>query len=508
MTKKTYALNVPSLVVSYTAQSLSFALKTADLVGGTSITASNLGFALEEGFFVQFIKLFESSTISDSEVIAFLKTITDSSVVADAVATAFNKARADSAATADEIVFATFKAVANTATVTDALASALGTSRSDASETSDVRVNHFNKKPNDTVTATDDLDGVASLDDDQELQFIKDRTDAANFTDELYRRVDYTRPFAHTGSVSDNDTLAFSSLRADAYNVSEASTRAVGKVHADTSNITDSNTLHTVKPHTDNSNFTDSETKGTGTVRADAGSVTDNDTLALAKTLFAGANASFTPYKLRIIGGNGYIYFVSLADRGYFLGDVGNANHGGNTIRINNHPSGDLGTAEVTAWGYDDGYHTLILSSAYFPSELSASATAAAGLTVTSVSGRTRLDVTLRDAYTHALTKAFFETPSLTSVLYRQVDYVRAFTDTATVTDDLDGAASILDDQELQFVKDRTNTFSAAESKSLGSGKPFFETTSATDAGSIRSQGFSDFSFFAEDFVGASRTFT
>jgi len=38
--------------------------------------------------------------------------------------------------------------------------------------------------------------------------------------------------------------------------------------------------------------------------------------------------------------------------------------------------------------------------------------------------------------------------------------------------------------------------------------RAFTETTSATDAGSLRSQGYADFTYFAEDYVGASRTFT
>lgn len=153
--------------------------------------------------------------------------------------------------------------------------------------------------------------------------------------------------------------------------------------------------------------------------------------------------------------------------------------------------------------------------------------------------------------------------------------------DSLFVTDDVDGEASILDDQEIQFVKQRTDTafigdsiyiqrvyirdfshtaaaaddalfsvgktlsdtsgmsdstnvvtgkhiydipvaaetlafaFSSARADSALLGdvnevafnKTLLELTSTADAGSLRSQGYADFTYFGEDFVGASRTF-
>jgi len=201
--------------------------------------------------------------------------------------------------------------------------------------------------------------------------------------------------------------------------------------------------------------------------------------------------------------------------------------------------------------------------------------------------------------------------------IFRAVEYVRNLHDIANVTDDVDGEASILDDQEIQFVKQRTDAafvsdvlvatfvvirdftnaaalsdvittaftkntldtslaFDAAQlltgkhaydilvtadsasqafakhtldtplafdavnmltgkqvydipvttesaSKAfmrgradttlvgdanfVRPGKGLLETASTTDAGSLRSQGYADFTYFAEDYVGASRTF-
>jgi hypothetical protein len=177
--------------------------------------------------------------------------------------------------------------------------------------------------------------------------------------------------------------------------------------------------------------------------------------------------------------------------------------------------------------------------------------------------------------------KNLSENPNFTDTI-NTLALTKALTDGVNATDDLDAAASILDDQEMQFVKNTTNTaaitdafarvvaFTRSFSETpaitdvniLGVGKTvsenpafsdtnyvnfgkllseqpnftdvlalqvtlspfteapgvtdsadvvpnkvFLETPSLTDAGSLRSQGYCDFTFFAEDFVGASRNF-
>ena len=146
----------------------------------------------------------------------------------------------------------------------------------------------------------------------------------------------------------------------------------------------------------------------------------------------------------------------------------------------------------------------------------------------------------------------------------RQVDYSRSFDDDVYFTDDVDGEATILDDQEMQFFKfttdfagagdlfDRTVAYSRAFSDTAGfsestnlltskqiydipvaseniaksfsrlradsaligdaaivtPGKVLLDLASIADAGSLLSQGFtSDPNYFAGDYVGTSRAF-
>ena len=529
MTKK-YTLSAQSLAVTYTAQSLAFAIKTADVVGGTSIAASNLRFSIEQGFFVRFIRLFDNSAVSDSEMRAFFKGATDSSVLADAATTAFVKARADTAATADEIVFATFKALADTATVTDAATAA------------------FTKSPNDTIQATDDVDGAASILDDQEIQYFKTRTNIAVLTDE--EKFDSGKSQTNQLNVRDEIVMqrAYERAYADAYSASEVYASLVAKPASDSAGVTDtvSGRAHTklIKHEI-----------GTDEVRW-----FDNYSVATDRT-YQSIERAFDAQRENVTG-NGPSPHMLLnwlrspnPDTGRLWGDWLDDGEWDRDTVAGGEPQAAwlLSTymKVINIWGRILNYGAATgttpasmetyLRDVFIPNyphvfiqenhtaQLSKSVSDVASLTDTPAKsfGRSAADAgsvtdtrvstftsvrgettAAQDAYTRSLTKAFFETPLTSDVLYSQVDYVRAFTDTATVTDDLDGSASILDDQELQFVKDRTNTFSAAESKSLGLEKLFLETPSVTDAGSLLSQGFADFNFFAEDFVGASRTFT
>ncbi len=120
--------------------------------------------------------------------------------------------------------------------------------------------------------------------------------------------------------------------------------------------------------------------------------------------------------------------------------------------------------------------------------------------------GLTKADISLAaDLSQRAFGKNAADAANLADV-YRH-DASKAVTDGVYATDDIDGAASILDDQEIQFFKQRTDLMGVADVSVLSFGRYPSDTTSFTDAGSLLSQSFTfDPTYFAEDFVGASRT--
>ncbi len=123
----------------------------------------------------------------------------------------------------------------------------------------------------------------------------------------------------------------------------------------------------------------------------------------------------------------------------------------------------------------------------------------------------------------------------VTELFERLVNFVREFDDAAAATDvttfdtgkALEDAAGFTD-AELRFDGTKALTddgvvlesiskefapapildaFAAMDEVSKAPGAVKTDTASLTDTGSLRSQGYCDFSYFAEDYVGASRTF-
>ena len=104
---------------------------------------------------------------------------------------------------------------------------------------------------------------------------------------------------------------------------------------------------------------------------------------------------------------------------------------------------------------------------------------------------------------------------SVVEQFYRQVGYTRAFSDSSALVDttnmvtgkqlyDIPVATETL---AMSFTRPRSDSALFGDANVVSSNKVVFDLTSSTDAGSLRSQGYSDFTYFEEDFVGASTTF-
>jgi hypothetical protein len=101
------------------------------------------------------------------------------------------------------------------------------------------------------------------------------------------------------------------------------------------------------------------------------------------------------------------------------------------------------------------------------------------------------------------LTDAAVTVELVSNILSKQIE------DRVSSTDDWDGSASIEDDQEMYFTKQMSEIAAVTDVIAwlLTAVRNFEESALISDTGSLRSQGYCDFSYFAEDYVGASRTF-
>lgn len=75
------------------------------------------------------------------------------------------------------------------------------------------------------------------------------------------------------------------------------------------------------------------------------------------------------------------------------------------------------------------------------------------------------------------------------------------------VTDDLDGEATTNDDQEMTFVKVRSNLATMVDSFAHSTGTGLSDTIGSSDSGSLRGQGYCAFDYFEADYVGYSQSF-
>mgnify|MGYP003115272650 CR=1 FL=1 len=117
------------------------------------------------------------------------------------------------------------------------------------------------KNLSDQAFVTDDLDGQASTEDDQEISFVKTRTEIASITDVFDRDVAYIRNFSETPAANDSPA------------------KVVTRPAADSGTATDTfakNVVYLRKP-TDSFDTSDSDTIDFGAVKSEDGLLSDSE---------------------------------------------------------------------------------------------------------------------------------------------------------------------------------------------------------------------------------------
>lgn len=122
----------------------------------------------------------------------------------------------------------------------------------------------------------------------------------------------------------------------------------------------------------------------------------------------------------------------------------------------------------------------------------------------------------VNDDQTMLFNKGVTDVAGFTDLISMVVNYARASDDTVAAADHLSfDLAKPLSDVPIigeQISKGLskapiTDQFVVTDQPSLGTGLVKQDSTTITDSGSLRSQGYCEFSYFAEDYVGASQTF-
>lgn len=109
--------------------------------------------------------------------------------------------------------------------------------------------------------------------------------------------------------------------------------------------------------------------------------------------------------------------------------------------------------------------------------------------------------VSLSDQTTVSFSKSLTDSQTLTDAL--RYTFSKYLADGVAINDSFAATDGLL----YTFAKYTSNVVFAQDAAVLYPSKVISDMISVQDAGSLRSQGYCDFSYFAEDYVGASRTF-
>ena len=250
--------------------------------------------------------LADNPTVADIDILHFYKNLADIAITADTHRYDLVKPLTDDPSTADahaydfhkeagenitDIVDNDYlyfhKALTEAPSLVDAIDTiAFFKNTQDAAGFTDGETLAFAKFLVDNVYATDDVDGAASILDDQEMQYHKNTTNLAAVTDDFFRMVAYTREYNDAASFTDDDTLNVGKSSADSTYISDIETLASGKYSVDSSVFTDSNTFSFNKPLLDNTLFTDIDILAVGKNTSETVSgITDDETFATVKAL-------------------------------------------------------------------------------------------------------------------------------------------------------------------------------------------------------------------------------
>lgn len=165
------------------------------------------------------------------------------------------------------------------ATDSDTLSFAKGVTETPA--LTDARIFDFTKVISEQLFSTDDLDGEASAEDDQEIQFVKTRSDSSALTDNFSKTVTFSRTFTETPAVNDDQSFDVTKPITESPSTSDSFSKVVAfsRSFSDGSSASDIDTLNTGKNLSDNGGIIDSQVVQFTKASSDSGVAADSGSL-------------------------------------------------------------------------------------------------------------------------------------------------------------------------------------------------------------------------------------
>lgn len=361
------------------------------------------------------------------------------------------------------------KAFQDEASAQDFAEKSLGKASQESSELSDQTVWEFTKASSDsgfaqdevqsfsismakqdTVNVTDDVDGEASILDDQTINFLKVRQEVSIASDELTIILAYVRAFEDQSSVSENKYILIEKPRQDVSGVTDEQSFDVGKDVRDVSQFSDGQVLSISKLLAENQIIVDL-------------AAIDLEKAPVQDAFSVGESISLGPNKAR--------------EEACFVGD------------------------EIQPFGFGKG----LFDAPLFQD------------VITFSSSKILSDqYAVSDLPAKAVSKSFAESVSSSDLIDYLIDRSNLVIDSSSLSEAVDfsigknlSEAPLTNEVvALSLSRSLIDNGSIIDQHVKSVIKGLVDQGSFVDSGQLRGQGYCDFDYFSEDYVGYSRTFT
>lgn len=222
-------------------------------------------------------------TLTDvfSLLITYGRNLTEDPAITDAYAYTVTKPFTEAMGGTDLSILLLTKPFADSFGVTDSDTLSFAKGVTETPALIDTRTFDFTKVISEQLFSTDDLDGEASAEDDQEIQFVKTRSDSSALTDNFSKTVTFSRTFSEAPAANEEHSFDVTKPLTEAPTASDSFGKVVAfsRSFTEAGSASDSDTLNTGKNLSDNGGIIDAQvvqfTKASSdsSVAADSGSL-------------------------------------------------------------------------------------------------------------------------------------------------------------------------------------------------------------------------------------------
>ncbi len=216
-----------------------------------------------------------------SLLITYGRNLTEDPALSDAYAYAFTKPFTEALGSTDLSTLLLNKPFSDAFGATDTDTLSITKNFTESPALTDIQTFDISMTFSEQTFVTDDLDGEASAEDDQEMQFVKVRSDGGALTDSFAKTVTFVRSFTETPAANDEPSFDLTKPLTESPSASDSFSKVVAfdRSFAESPSVTDSDTLNTGKNLSDNGGIIDAQVVQFTKVSSDSGVAADSGSL-------------------------------------------------------------------------------------------------------------------------------------------------------------------------------------------------------------------------------------